>query len=372
MSRTASASKWLIGGPALAASMRFAATLALPLLALAFAGCTGGGGTVAAHSNLSIANAKAHEIDGSAALVDVAGLEVTDTKPLDDALAHLPPEAQDAVAPVRALIPRSDSSPGDGAAPAWGYVFAGSAGVTFIAVDASGSVTYAKNVPGEAPSSASSSSRFSDWSVDSDQAAMVVSKSSAGFRDLASNKQAIVTYDLRMSTNTLVWDIFAGSGSFSLSGPASGMMHFRVDATTGQMLNTTNVLPPTPSFLPREGASDTGSLNAAQPSATADFTVSKTGHEKLVLLLQQGDQAAVGTDLRAKVTAPDGKTYDLKVSGAVVVLGQGSDKASAPTPPAGDYKVAISLAAGLTADYTFAWCTDGAGTISGNAGLACN
>ncbi|MES2154338.1 MAG: hypothetical protein V4510_04310 [bacterium] len=346
--------------------MRFGvALLALPMIALAFSGCVGGG-EMAARGGYSIALDRAHERDANAVLVDVSGLELSDTKPFEDAIAQAGGADEEGMAAIKALVPRSDGAVGDGQAPAWGYVFAGPQGVTAVVVDASGSITYAREAPtSKSMESSLDGASFSEWTIDSDRAAQVVADHDAGFRALSASANGAVSYELSRNTGRLVWDVRGGDADFTGSAGPSNSFSYQVDAMTGELVNRTITKPPVPTILPREAGAEQGSLSVIDSTRHSTFSV-KDGHDTLELVLSRNDVVGAANDLQAKVTSPDGTAYDLEVNTILSVVSHLSDSTSAPMPTGGKWTVDVTLAQGATSDYAFSWCTDGIGNAGGD------
>jgi len=327
--------------------------VALPMIVLAFAGCSSAAATAPAQSGLQAAKMRALDFDSTAQLTGVAGMEIGDVKPIQDALNSIPPEQAQEAEAARAVIPSADPQPGDGKAPAWAYTFVGSKGLFGIVVDARGQVTFARQV-GSA-NSANQAPALGDWAVDSDKAAAIVAAKDAGFAAFASSTQAVVMYQISVQGGKMAWEIEGGA---SLKDAGRGV-HFVVDATTGAILQDTGVVPPVTKLL-RELGSDEGRLMWPTDASTeATFKVGKDGHNTMKMVLQRLDTVTIAGSLSADVTAPDGKTYHLQTDGVVDILASGTDSETASLPAVGDWKVQVQLSQGPQVDWKFYWCTDG-------------
>lgn len=162
------------------------------LLAVAFllAGCSAPdeAATAGPATGLSMreaAEAAAQEMDSSAQLIAVVGLEWTNAS-ITEQFAEEAPEAA-------AMMQSRDSAVGDGEAPVWGYLFDGETPL-LIALSQDGSVVATESIPQDTGTIASygAGKPLGEVALDSDDAAAIVRAENPDFAALAQGEDSVV------------------------------------------------------------------------------------------------------------------------------------------------------------------------------------
>lgn len=337
--------------------------------ALLTAGCIGTVEAGTAKEHRSTADERAERFAGpDAELISVAGFEtnVTDEGYYQD-------ERDD---PEDAAKGPADDTIGDGEAPAWVYTYQTS-NLTYRVTVAQNGTVIANETEDDVDEDAVP---IGEWEVTSDEAADIVadnndswttSEDGFGFYALARENEA----------TDPIWNL----GQFI---PEEGVVFARVNATTGEYLGAHDLdfgfdfnyeydygygsgyeydyeYGEESEGPPQEGGGFSGTLTATDPTDEESFEVDHEDHPEMVARLTLDGQSA-GSTVQATIETPDGEERELTVTGS-----EGSRSLTIDAPAEGDYDVTLELAQGVTQDYTFTWCAEGASTGDGDAESAC-
>ena len=354
------------------------ALLAVPLLVVLLAGCSGSGGQTA-QSLRSVADGSAAAWDPDAFLVSAIGIEANITIP-PEARAALQQQAKEHAAadPEAILTLMSDPRVGDGIAPGWAFAYASSRGIYVVAIGADRSVVYSEviNMTDEEREMVGSEIEakrtiiedgIAAWSVDSAQAAESLAAANATFAEAVGKPEQIAVWVLNPTDRT--WEMVLS--------PAKGQglrMHATIsyeDATvrSGKVFGLPKVqVPVNPDVTPKEPVEKqvdqeagevSGSVSLLSTTDEGSFSI-KDKHDEGTLLIRAQDQfPGVGT-VTVNVRSPSGEEYVADLSSGL------GDEVTIPfDSEVGQWSVLMSssgVSAGTNVDVL--WCTDGEPTGS--------
>jgi hypothetical protein len=272
------------------------------------------------------------------------------------------------MAMLKAMIAGGDSSPGDGLAPAWAYVFTDDTGhaLHFIVVTAGKEVTYQTDQPHNPNSSPIKP--LDAWPLDSDAIATA-----------ANNGDSSVAAARGDSKSTFTW--FLDSGIWGVQaftpGATPTTATVRLDAATGKVV-ANNAIP----TLKAEAGTFTGASGSFTMPVSQTFDLAGQGHQNLEIFAAATDNPSVQS-ITLSLHAPDangatgcgqggggggGGGSGMRVGGpaGIPFFGSGATASrSFDLPVPGTYTLcATSLAPGAT--YTFWYCTDGTDPVGDN------
>jgi len=338
-----------------------ALALAVPLLS----GCSGAGGSTAKDA-LPAASDSAHSWSSDAVLVSVGSTEITPAE-LANQTAEVEAQAKnetdepfspaDTVALFHALVGDGDARPGDGRAPAWGYLFLSPKGIHVVVSD--GGVQFAKDVPLPAlPRELGSFPSIGDnWSVDSDQAAQIAMGNSTLYDAIVAHPGAQGSASLGDRDGTLAWSLFVSN--------ETAYAHVTVDAATGEVLEVYPRTGPTPQPPsgghrpppPSQEGTDSGSASNTLlfPGDARQTTFNLHQDHASIRFALQARNAVGLVDVRADITDPNGNQSSVEVSNLGVV-GSTTQRGTQSPAPQGDWQVTLTLVEGAAQQVEFDWC----------------